>query len=339
MGPGARGDDDWTAMIPRDELPLAVNPPEHFVASANNRPAPLGYPHYLGFMWDPSYRKRRIDDLLTTAIDLTVESMQAIQLDAHDKAAECFLPPLLGALPKTTGDDPLLARATEELRDWDYVADIDAVGPLIWLRWLDEYRAAVWGDEWPRLGVEQPGGSWGYNGMNRREPMLEVLEYLTREFPQSAWFDDRATPQRESRDDIARRSFAAAVAKLRAQFGEDIAAWRWGQINKLRIGSLSGQAELTREGGPVVGTSHTLNPGSNGGSVGSGASYRLIVDFGMPDRSVGIFPGGQNESPTSEHYADQIPGWAGGKYLPLLAVADPSQLPEPVRARRTVFRP
>ncbi|MGD9648758.1 MAG: penicillin acylase family protein, partial [Pirellulales bacterium] len=336
---GASGDDDWTDMIPRDELPLAINPPEHFVASANNRPAPLGYPHYVGFMWDPSYRKRRIDELLTAATDLTVESMQAIQLDAHDKAAECFLPSLLAALSESTGDDPLLAQAAEELRNWNYVADRDSLAPVIWLRWLDEYRAAVWNDEWKHLGIEQPGGSWGYNGMNRREPMLEVLEYLTREFPQSAWFDDRGTPERESRDDIARRSFASAVARLRAQFGEDIAAWRWRNINKLRIGSMSGQAELARDGGAVVGTSHTLNPGSNGGSVGSGASYRLIVDFGQPERSVGIYPGGQSESPASEHYADQIAGWAEGKYVPLQAVADPSRLPEPIRARRTVFRP
>ena len=197
----------------------------------------------------------------------------------------------------------------------------------------------MWGDEWPRLGVEQPGGSWGYNGMNRREPMLEVLEYLTREFPHSAWFDDQKTPQRESRDDIARRAFAAAIAKLRAQFGDDISKWRWGNINKLHVGSLSGQAELAREGGPVVGTAHTLNPGSNGGTVGSGASYRMIVDFGQPGRSVGVFPGGQSESPASEHYADQIAAWAGGTYAQLWAVAKPNELPESIRGRRTVFRP
>jgi penicillin amidase len=336
---GASGRYDWQAMIPRDKLPLAINPPEHFVASANNRPAPLGYPHYLGFMWDPSYRKRRIDGLLIAATDLTIESMQAIQLDAYDKAAESFLPTLLSSLVDSPVTDSLTTKARQELREWDYVADIDALAPVIWLRWLDEYRAAVWKDEWKHFGIEQPGGSWGFNGMNRREPMLEVLEYLTREFPQSAWFDDRETSVRETRDDIARQSFAAAIVKLRAQFGDDISQWRWGNINKLHIGSLAGQAELAREGGAVIGTSHTLNPGSNGGTVGSGASYRLIVDFGHPDRSVGIFPGGQSESPASAHYADQLPLWARGAYTPLFAVADASKLPEATRARRLVFQP
>jgi penicillin amidase len=336
---GASGREDWKAMIPRDELPLAINPPEHFVASANNRPAPLGYPHYLGFMWDPSYRKRRINELLTAAGDLTIESMQAIQLDAYDKAAESFLPALLAALPNEPVEDRSESTAKLELREWDYVADTDALAPVIWLRWLDEYRAAVWNDEWKHLGIDQPSGSWGFNGMNRREPMLEVLEYLTREFPLSAWFDDRETSMRETRDVIARQSFAAAIAKLRAQFGDDIGKWRWGNINQLHVSSIGGQAELARDGGPVVGTAHTLNPGSNGGAVGSGASYRLIVDFGQPERSIGVFPGGQSESPASAHYADQLPLWARGAYTPLLAASDASKLSETTRARRIVFQP
>ena len=91
---GASGDNDWTGMIPRSELPLAINPPDHFVASANARPTPLDYPHYLGWMWDPSYRMRRISEMLGKAQKLTVESMKAIQTDAYDKAAERFVPVL-----------------------------------------------------------------------------------------------------------------------------------------------------------------------------------------------------------------------------------------------------
>jgi hypothetical protein len=43
-----------------------------------------------------------------------------------------------------------------------------------------QYRGAVWNDEWTSRGIKQPSGSWGYSGDNRREPMLEVLEYLRR---------------------------------------------------------------------------------------------------------------------------------------------------------------
>ncbi len=102
---GSSGDNDWTDMIPRAELPLAVDPKEHFVASANGRPAANGYPHYLGWMWDPSYRIRRINVMLAQADDLTVESMQAVQNDVYDFAAEQFLPVMLAALKQTKIDD------------------------------------------------------------------------------------------------------------------------------------------------------------------------------------------------------------------------------------------
>ena len=196
-------------------MPQSVNPAEHFVASANGRPAPLGYPHYLGWMWDPSYRIRRINDLLSAANKLTIDTMKPIQLDAYDKAAERFVPKLVAALKDTKWNDAVAERAFAELARWDFIADADALGPAIWLRWLDRYREQVWNDEWTSRGIGQPGGSWGFNGSNHREPVLEVLEFITREDPRSVWFDDRTTPERESRDDIMRTSFAAAVASLR----------------------------------------------------------------------------------------------------------------------------
>ncbi len=337
---GASGDNDWTEMIPRQRLPLAINPPDHFVASANGRPAPLGYPYYLGWMWDCNYRIRRINDLLAKAQGLTVETMKPIQTDAYDKAAERFVPVLLQALAASPSPlDPLGQRAAEELKRWDFVADTAAVAPAIWLRWFQKYRDAVWNDEWASRGITQPGGSWGFSSANRREPMLEVLESMTREFPDSIWFDDRATPERETRDDIMRRSFAAAVESLGKDFGADPAQWRWGNINQLRISSLTQQPELARSGGPVVGTCFTVNPGSDVGSVGGGASWRMIVDLAHVDRSQGVYPGGQSENPASPLYADQIALWAQGQYLPLHMISDRTKLPAEARTTSLTFRP
>jgi penicillin amidase len=319
---GASGDYDWQDFVPRSELPLAVNPDCHYVASANNRPAGIGYPHYLGWMWDCSYRKRRINELLAKADRLSIESMRPIQLDAYDKAAERFLPPLLSALPDDLGD-PLANQAREELSKWDFVASGRTAGPAIWLRWFATYRASVWDDEWEARGVEKVHGSWGFSGTNGREPMIEVLEYLTREFPTSIWFDDRRTPRRETRNDVALQSFLLAVQSLKNELGDSPQHWRWDQINKLRVRSLSGQDLLSRDGGPVPGTAYTVNPGSNVGRVGGGASYRLIVDLADTERSIGVFPGGQSEIPSSPHYADQIPLWARGEYVPLSMTAAP----------------
>jgi penicillin G amidase len=336
---GASGENDWAGSVPRGQLPLSINPPNHFVASANGRPSPLGYPHYLGWMWDPSYRIRRINDMLGQARGLNVDSMRAIQLDAYDKAAERFVPVLLAAIANSSPSEPLVRRAADELKNWDFVARIDAIGPAIWLRWFDRYRKAVWNDEWTSRGIQQPGGSWGFCGDNRREPMLEVLEYLTREFPRSIWFDDRTTPQRETRDDIMRNSFASAVASLAKDFGDDPQKWRWGRLNTLRIAALSGQPDLARAGGPIVGTSFTVNPGGDIGPVGGGASWRQIVDLADPTRSIGVYPGGQSEDPASPLYADQMPLWAKGDYLPINMIGDRAKLAAGAKTKSLVFTP
>ncbi|HLN30438.1 MAG TPA: penicillin acylase family protein [Gemmataceae bacterium] len=336
---GASGVNDWKGWIPRDELPLEINPARHFVASANNRPAPLGYPHYLGWMWDPNYRIRRIHDMLGSAKNLTFESMAVIQNDAYDKAAERFVPVLLAALRKSPIQDDSVRAAMNALTQWNYVAEPEALGPAIWLRWFECYRDAVWKNKWAHYGIEPKNGGWGFNGSNRREPVVELFEYLTREQPKSPWFDDLTTPEHEDRDAILVRSFSEAVATLKKQFGNDMERWRWKHINRLEISSLLGQKELARSGGPVPGTDFTVNPGSNIGTVGGGASWRMIVDLGSPRSSIGVFPGGQSEDPSSPLYNDQMALWSKGQYLPLHVVSDPAILPLEVKVRPLFFVP
>jgi penicillin amidase len=334
---GSSGDNDWRGMIPRDELPFALNPPDHFVASANGRPTPIGYPHYLGWMWDCNYRVRRIHEMLGNAKKLTVERMKLIQCDVYDKAAERFLPVLLSDIKNVDFKDPVCHAAEQHLSKWNYVASKNSLAPAIWLRWFQNYRSQVWDDEWQSRGIQQPEGSWGFSGSNNREPELEVLEYLTREFPNASWFDDRNTLAVETRMDIARRSFEMAVESLKKDYSGDIENWRWGRINQLKIDSLTHQPELARNAGPVGGTEFTVNPGSNVGTVGAGASWRMIVDFGHVDQSVGIYPGGQSENPESVFYNDQMLLWARGEYVPLSMLSEPGKLPATAKVRSMTF--
>lgn len=336
---GAKGEDDWGGYIPRNELPLAFNPVGHYVASANGRPHPVGYPHYLGWMWDPSYRTRRIHRLLSEADKLTQEQMMEIQLDHHDLCAERFLPVFLGVEGLAESGDRFAAKLLVELKKWNFRAGLDSVGPLVWLRWFENYRAAVWDDEWKRYGIEKTSGSWGFTGDNGREPMLEVLEFLTHHQPESLWFDDHGTDERETRDELIRRSFRRTLDALRKQLGETPQKWLWKHHNVLRVGSLTGVEELNRGGMPVVGDSFTLNPGGDGGSVGGGACWRMIVDFAEPGRSIGVYPGGQSEDPTSPRYDDLVPLWATGQYVPLHMLGDPADLPAEAKTATLTLAP
>jgi penicillin amidase len=283
---------------------------------------------------------RRINDVLRSASDLTIETMAPIQNDAHDKFAETFLPVFLRVMERSSLEDQFAYKVLAAVSQWDYVADPDSIGTIIWMRWMDAFRKGVWDDEWASRGIEMPGGSWGFSGDNRREPMLEVLEYITREMPGSIWFDDRTTTaEREGRDDIIERAFLQALTGLRNDFGDDLTKWAWRNFNVLQIRSMTGVPELARTGGPVLGDAFTVNPGSEGGGVGGGASWRMIVDFGDTTTSVGVYPGGQHEDSTSPHYDDQMSLWSAGEYLPLHSVGSVDALPSSAEVRTQRFQP
>ncbi|MFO0946276.1 MAG: penicillin acylase family protein [Planctomycetota bacterium] len=208
--------------------------------------------------------------------------------------------------------------------------------PLVWLRWFSTYRGAVWDDEWEARGIEKMGGSWGFCGDNLREPMLEILESMTRDQPNSRWFDDRRTPVVEDRDAVLVRSFQSAVASITKDFGDSVDGWRWRNFHKLKIGSLLGDPRLERIGGPVPGTPFTVNPGDNIGTLGGGASWRMIVDFGNLHRSVGVYPGGQSEDPQSPHYDDQMKLWEKLQFVDLNMVGKEKLPASAVRHRWTL---
>ena len=65
----------------------------------------------------------------------------------------------------------------------------------------------------------------------------------------------------------------------------------------------------------------------------------MIVDFGDVSKSVGVYPGGQTENPADNLYADQVPFWAQGKYLPLSIVSSPMALPADAKVRAVRFIP
>ena len=55
---GWTGEAEWTGWIPFDELPHTFDPPDHFIVTANEKPAPAEYPYAIGGEWTEPYRAR-----------------------------------------------------------------------------------------------------------------------------------------------------------------------------------------------------------------------------------------------------------------------------------------
>jgi penicillin amidase len=337
---GASGEFDWTGFIPRIDTPHSVNPAQHYLASANQRPAPGDYPYYLGYEWDPGYRARRINRLLSSNDSITMDMMKSFQADTYDTAAESMLPHLIAACKDEFEEDKLYAQALETLTNWDFLTSIDKPAPTIWWKWLDKFRDAVWQDEWRAAGIEMQREAWGHTDLNKWQPPLEVLERMVVEEPVSKWFDDVSTEERETLREIACKSLRQAVDELLLRLGEDISEWNWGRVNRLRIDHLSSDPLLVRGGQPLSGSDFTLCARGAGRDVTSGPSWRMVVDFSDLGGAVGVLPGGQSGDPESPHYDDLLDKWVGNEYVPLLFYSAPEQFPaDQVEVRMNLSAP
>ena len=88
--------------IPRDELPLLINPEKGFIATANSHPFHDTYKYYSS-SYELPWREHRINQLISEIIKnkkFTVADSISILNDTHDSLCELMLPGLLYAINK-----------------------------------------------------------------------------------------------------------------------------------------------------------------------------------------------------------------------------------------------
>ena len=335
---GSAGEGEWEAFVPFDELPHILNPPRCFVASANQRPYPRDYPYYLGTGWDPSYRARRIYQVLYDTYNATVEDMMNLQLDCYEVLASRIVPILIEEYEQNPFGDKLVKAAIEKLKNWDYTMDKSKVAPTIWYYWFNTYRDYIWLDEWKYYGI-RTNYTWGYNPNNKWQPPLEYTEYITREMPTSSWFDNVSTPDiTENRSYIMRKSFIDAINKIREDLGDNIENWKWERVNKLYAHHISEIPEFGRGPFPLSGGFDTVNSWG-AGTFSGGAGWRMVVDFANFSNSRVIIAGGQSGHITSKHYDDLLQIYVNGGYIqPLLYTTHEKFLENQIEAVWT-FKP
>lgn len=87
--------------IPFDATPQVYNPPNHVVATANQRPVSADYPYYIGTTlnaFDNGYRANRIYQYLESHQAMTSADFTTLQNDVTDYLATVILPHLKTAL-------------------------------------------------------------------------------------------------------------------------------------------------------------------------------------------------------------------------------------------------
>ncbi|MFN8499419.1 MAG: penicillin acylase family protein [Anaerolineae bacterium] len=314
--PGWTGEYEWTGYIPFDELPTVVNPPQGYIATANNKVVDDSYPYFISAEWTMPYRAQRINGALAVGQKLTMDDMKAL----HADTTSLFNQKLAQYLGQIKPSSALQEQALQVVRGWDGRADIDSAGQTIVEATYVELLTGVFGKALP---------SSVYNDYLAESSMHHMAVEGLLADPQNSWWDDKGTAERETRDDALAKAFGLAVDGLSKRFGDAPTEWTWGRLHTATFQHLplgqSGIAPLERlfNRGPIAarGTGTTVDVASfnfrQPYAISTLSSYRQVIDLSNLENSVSIHTTGESGQLLSPHYSDMIEAWQSVQYHPM----------------------
>jgi penicillin G amidase len=297
---------EWGGYLPILQKPHAYNPPEGFIATANNNLTPESYPfrNAIGWSWADPYRFARISEVLGSGRRLSMMDMMRLQTDYTSIPARSLVP-MLAAL---TSSDAATERARRALVKWNYVLDKESIAAGIYEAWYRALTASV-----TNVVVPAPAREHA-----RFIPTHRIIEWLT-----SPGGDFGPNPLAR-RDTLLLASLTAAVAELTARYGADTSSWAWGQYHHALLHhpmstALNAEQKARFEVGPWPrgGDGNTVGATGGGENQTSGASFRYIVEMNDWDASVGANTPGQSGDVNSPHYRDLFELWKNDRYFPV----------------------
>ena len=303
---GWTGEMEWTGWIPFDELPHVYDPPEHFIVTANHRPAPPAYPHHIALEYPDPYRARRITDRLAGRTRLTVDDFRSLQADTLSLHAKALVPQLL---QRVRPENDLDRRAVELLRQWNFSAAADSTAAPIFQAWFLRLAAALAGDELGPLILDSYRGRFSY-----------ITRFVTNTLAagESPWCDDVTTPARETCEQVITRALHDGVADLTERLGADTARWRWDAVHRAvfphqGLDSIAPLRTLLSRSIPNAGDWSTVNVGTvlvdRPYTQEAVPGYRQIVDLSPANNSRFIDAVGMSGHFLSRHYDDFMTDW------------------------------
>ncbi|MGD8388651.1 MAG: penicillin acylase family protein, partial [Desulfobacteraceae bacterium] len=177
--PVTDGKDNWSGWIPYHEMPHAYNPSRGWVGTANHAVTSRDYPYYYSSRQAPSYRYRRIKELLAAPGTRSAEDLWAYQQDTRNVMAEQIVPILVGAL-KGREETADMARVLE---GWDFREEPDQAAPTLFHEIYERVAFLTFqddlGDDRARLMLSD----W-YFWQERFQRMMQDKD--------ADWFDDKA---------------------------------------------------------------------------------------------------------------------------------------------------
>ena len=318
--------DNWKGFVPESQLPSLYNPPQGYIASANNKTI-KNFKYYITNLWEPPSRIERITALLTSKSKYSVNDFKKYQNDFVSPYADSMTYYILNAFKNVKITDQNLKTVIELFKNWRYNLNQNEQVPAIYEVYFKHLLDNVFLNK------------MGKNLFNefvfvQNIPFRSLMQLM--HTPNSDWFDDPTTAAIEDRDEIIRKSMDDALTELEKKYGKDLTNWQWGRMHYVLFkhffsGFSSildhiidiGPFPIGGDGTTIFNTEYPFTTGLDNipelkhGEFENnlGPVVRYIYDFSHPNQFYLILTTGESGNIISKHYKDMTNMWLTGKYL------------------------
>jgi len=213
-------------------------------------------------------------------------------------------------------DDARLKKAQQYL-NWDGEYNPSLVAPTLFNRIL--YHSM-------RLAMEDEIGKQLFNLFLTTHQFQRSIKALNDQ-PESPWWDNIHTVQRETRQDILAAAFEAAYTEMSETFGPNPEHWTWGKSAYVELKHPLGEVAALRPlfslakrevwgGNETIHQSGFYHDSTSYAKVFFGSQMRTMIDFADVENGLNITPSGQSGHLMSEHYDDQAAIYARREFRP-----------------------
>ena len=291
----------WQGWIASEHLPSIYDPPEGFVATANEAMNPADLPMLVTQPLN-DYRKRRITERLAELPEATLEDMQNLQYDVISLQARDLLAVFLPHLPE--------GELKDRLANWDYSHDPGSHEAALFQKLYRNVIYESFGHErgigWRRIVYICTRA--GYSMM-----VLAAADQLLQQ-DESVWWHGR------DKGELIRRA---------AERTDGFVDEPWSSVNNFHFTDrFFGNHQVGRILGfksrryPMPGNhatpfqGHVLQTATRESTFAP--SYHFVTDLGTDEAWTNL-PGGPSESRFSKYYKIDVARWFAGEYKKLTA--------------------
>jgi penicillin amidase len=302
--PGWDGEHEWDGDVPKDELPIADNPANGFIVTANNRTTTPDYPHYLTYSQTP-FRANRLRELMDATEVFRLDEMPVLQSDQTSHHARAMTA-LFTSFEATNADARAMQRV---LAGWDAHLAPDSAAALVY----DEACQRLVASTVHTYYAAVPGMPPWALGDDRRilfEQTRANSPLMLGAFP--SWAA------------AAEQALAEAALRLRSTYGDDPSRWRWADRHRMAWNhNLGRDPELAQTFNlPAIGLGGDgFTPFNTqvayGAASDHGVSFRQVLDLRDLNAARICIPPGNSGQPGSPHYGDNLERWQRVEYHPL----------------------